>query len=430
MIQTIVIASLTCLALVVTVLVKPEINLGKFSLPLYPIVALIGAICAILFTPLSLSSAVKGIIGGGAVNPIKILTLFISVTAISIFLDEAGFFEYLACKVLKKASGNQKELFMLLYITVSVLTVFTSNDVIILTFTPFIIYFCKNANVKATPYLLAEFTAANTWSMALMIGNPTNIYIATSAGIDFLGYLKVMLLPTLATGLVAFGVLYLLFFKQLKVTATASDKDVKMKDKPLCIIGLCILAVCTLSLAISGYINVEMWLECAICAGVLIICACTVALMRRRKPVELLNTLKRVPYQLIPFVISMFIISLSLNEVGATKIIAEALSSNKLILYGVTSCLACELVNNIPMSVLFSSVISAGGAGLDAVFATIIGSNLGALITPVGALAGIMFSSIVKSHGEKFSNLTFIKYGSCIALVALTVSLATLYLVL
>ena len=38
----------------------------------------------------------------------------------------------------------------------------------------------KNASINPIPYLAAEFVAANTWSMALIIGNPTNIYLVTA----------------------------------------------------------------------------------------------------------------------------------------------------------------------------------------------------------------------------------------------------------
>ena len=114
----------------------------------------------------------------------------------------------------KRARSSQKALFLYLYITVAVLTVFTSNDIIILTFTPFICYFAKHAGISPIPYLVAEFAAANTWSMALIIGNPTNIYIASSFNIGFFEYMRVMLLPTLAAGLVSFTVLYIIFHKK------------------------------------------------------------------------------------------------------------------------------------------------------------------------------------------------------------------------
>jgi hypothetical protein len=91
----------------------------------------------------------------------------------------------------------------MLYITVAILTVFTSNDIIILSFTPFVCYFAKNAHIDPMPYLAAEFIAANTWSMALIIGNPTNIYLVTATGGDFVSYAKVMLIPTLVAGVVS-----------------------------------------------------------------------------------------------------------------------------------------------------------------------------------------------------------------------------------
>ena len=53
------------------------------------------------------------------------------------------------------------------------------------TITGFLIVFCKNAKISPLPYLVSEFCAANTWSMMFVIGNPTNIYIASSFNIDF-----------------------------------------------------------------------------------------------------------------------------------------------------------------------------------------------------------------------------------------------------
>lgn len=77
--------------------------------------------------------------------------LFLSMTFLSVFLDELGFFSFLAVKALEKSGTNQKKLFFYLYFTVSVLTVFTSNDVIILTFTPFICYFSKTPALTPFP---------------------------------------------------------------------------------------------------------------------------------------------------------------------------------------------------------------------------------------------------------------------------------------
>lgn len=430
MLSTIIIASVSCLALICTVIFKPEVTIKRIAIPLYPIVAFIGAVLMLAITPLTIDDCINGVLGAGAVNPLKILVLFISVTAISIFLDEGGFFEFLAKKILGRAGGNQRRLFFLLYVTVSVLTVFTSNDIIILTFTPFIIYFCKSAGIKAFPYLMAEFVAANTWSMMLVIGNPTNIYLATTADIDFFTYAKIMAVPTALSGSVSAAVLYLLFRKQLKQPFVCKREDAPLKDKSMCILGGVMLAVCTVGLAISNFIHVEMWLECVICLGVLILTALIISAAKRKKPAIVGRTLVRLPYALIPFVLSMFIISLALDKSGVSAVVAKALSGNELVLYGISSFIASNLVNNIPMSIIFSSMILSGGAGEGAVFASIIGSNLGAILTPIGALAGIMFSSICKKHGERVSVLKFIGYGSCVSIVSLTVALSSLSLML
>ena len=71
--------------------------------------------------------------------------------------------------------------------------------------------------------------------------------------------------------------------------------------------------------------------------------------------------------------------------------------------------------------------LSQGGSIL-AVYATVIGSNLGACLTPIGALAGIMWSSILKDHNLKFGYLDFLKIGVMITIPALVSALLTLQL--
>ena len=68
--------------------------------------------------------------------------------------------------------------------------------------------------------------------------------------------------------------------------------------------------------------------------------------------------------------------------------------------------------------------------GLGAVFATIVGSNIGAFLTPIGALAGIMWSSILSKHDIKFSYLDFLKLGIVVAIPSLFAALGALYIVL
>ena len=433
MILSLIICGITVITMILSILLFPKIKIGKVAIDTYWIVTLAGAIILLACGQADIVTVGKAIISDTAINPLKILVLFISMTVLSIFLDELGFFRYLAGVALKRAKTGQKKLFLYLYLTVSVLTVFTSNDVIILSFTPFICYFAKNAKINPTPYLAAEFVAANTWSMALIIGNPTNIYLATACGIDFLGYIKIAIVPTVLSGAVAFLALFLLFRKKLAAPIEGDAEITQIKDKLSLWVGIVHLAICTVLLAIGSYINLEMWLVSACAVGSLFIITGIIAIVRRQKPVALLGCLKRAPYQLIPFVLSMFVLIVVLNEQGVTAKIGELFGDSLPILkYGTTSFLAANLINNIPMSVLFSSIIEStgGAAGVAAVFATVIGSNLGALFTPIGALAGIMWSNILNKHGVKFGYLDFLKIGVTVAIPTLVTALGSLWLML
>ena len=82
------------------------------------------------------------------------------------------------------------------------------------------------------------------------------------------------------------------------------------------------------------------------------------------------------------------------------------------------------------MSILYTNIASSleGVAYSKAIYASIIGSNIGAFLTPIGALAGIMFSSLLNKYEIKFSFITFIKYGAIIAIPTITVGLGALLL--
>ena len=416
--------------MILGVLLFPKIKLGKIQIATYWAVALLGAIAVLLCGQVDVAQIGKAMIANTAVNPLKILALFLSMTVLSVFLDELGFFRYLAGLAMRNVHGGQKRLFFALYFTVAALTVFTSNDIIVLSFTPFICYFAKNAKINPLPYLAAEFVAANTWSMALVIGNPTNIYLATAYGIDFVSYLKISLLPTVVAGGVSLLLMWLIFCKQLRQPIEGQAEVCQIADKAALVVGIAHLAVCTVLLAISSLLGWELWIIALCSVGSLFLCYGIVCLVRKQPPRALWGCLKRAPWQLVPFLVAMFVLTEALGQVGVTQKIANWLGTDCAIwTYGALSFVASNLVNNIPMSVLFASMIQASNAGLGAVFATVIGSNLGAFFTPIGALAGLMFSSILAEHDVKFGYRQFLKLGATVALPSLAAALGALCLV-
>ena len=433
MLSTSIIAIITCICLIISVLLFPKIKIGNKEIHTYWIVCLIGAIFMLIFNSISLKDIYESFISKSNINPLKILILFFSMTLLSIFLDEVGFFKLLATKAAHLAKKNQIKLFIILYLLTALLTVFTSNDIVILTFTPFICYFCKNAQIDPKPYLVGEFAAANTWSMMLIIGNPTNIYLATAANIDFISYFKVMALPTLLAGLVQLVVIYLLFRKKLNVAMNTEFEEHISNDKIEIGLGLTHLIICLILLVISSYIKIPMWIISLGCAISLFVIATIVSLIHKKGFKHLLLTIKRAPYELIPFVLSMFVIVAAINKQDISRQISTLLENgNPIINYGLSSFLAANIMNNIPMSVLFSTLPNMINDidNLRATYATIVGSNIGAFLSPIGALAGIMFTQLLSKYKVEYGFKTFIKYGIIVSIPTLITSLLMLFILL
>ena len=384
MLLTIIISLFVFILLTVSIIFFPSIKIGKIKIGTYWIVTIIGAILLLLLKCVPLDIVLNNLTSNTTINPIKILVLFISMTFISIVLDELGLFKWASVKAVEYAKDKQLSIFLHMYFLIALLTIFTSNDIIILTITPFICFFCKNAKINPIPYLIGEFAAANTYSMMFVIGNPTNIYLATSQGIGFLEYVKVMFLPTLVSGIVELLLILLIFRKSLKQPFEKSHEDYKLENKAEIIVASIHLLIC-------------------------------------------------LPFELIPFVIGMFVIIIALDYREVVTKIGELLSNNYAIFTdGVSSFLMANIINNIPMSMLYSEIISFEPTTeiVKATYASIIGSNIGAFLTPIGALAGIMFTNLTERYDTKLNFKTFVKYGIMISIPVLFVSLLTLEIVL
>lgn len=93
-----------------------KIRIGKIGISLYWVFPLIVAIVLLAAGGVDAKIVWQEFTSNTAMNPLKILVLFLSMTGLSVYLDEIGFFRWLANSTLKKAGTSQKKLFLLLYI--------------------------------------------------------------------------------------------------------------------------------------------------------------------------------------------------------------------------------------------------------------------------------------------------------------------------
>ena len=408
---TLFIVIMSIITMILSLLFFPKIKLGKISIDTYYVVTLIGALILIVSRQISLQEIKNLLFNDNSMNPIKIIVLFMSMSFLSIYLDKLGFFKYVATLAATHFKSSQRSLFLALFILISILTVFTSNDIIILTFTPFICYFAKSTKINPIPYLIGEFFAANTLSMTLIIGNPTNIYIASNAGITFLEYFQKMFIVGLIDSVILCLLLLVIFRKSLNEPLTITEQENKLESKFLVITGIVHLSLCTLFMAISNYISVEMHLISLLFAISLIIITLVYNLIKKQQKLVIKKSLLDLPFAFIPFLLSMVILISCLSNTDVIKDFANNLANiNSPVVYGVSSIVLGNLLNNIPMSILYSELLATTG-NLNSIYTVIASSNLCALITPLGSLAGMMFISLIKQQNIKFSFTKFMKYG-------------------
>eukprot|EP01114_Cavostelium_apophysatum_P017755 TRINITY_DN5347_c0_g1_i1.p2 TRINITY_DN5347_c0_g1~~TRINITY_DN5347_c0_g1_i1.p2 ORF type:complete len:257 (+),score=54.75 TRINITY_DN5347_c0_g1_i1:848-1618(+) len=138
---------------------------------------------------------------------------------------------------------------------------------------------------------------------------------------------------------------------------------------------------------------------------------------------DVLKALKRLPWEVMPFVVGMFILVEGINSSGWVELFARGLRHIvgppvlAVFVMCFLSTLACNILNNQPMTILFTRIIqdSAFSASPQVskacMYGLIMGSNFGANFTIIGALAGIMWVQILKDKGISMPYFEFCKHG-------------------
>ena len=120
----------------------------------------------------------NGIVGTEGVKPYNILILLFSLAYMAITLDITGILRAAAFWVSNKSGANGWKLYLYFYVLFTLVSILIGNDPVILSGTAFLVYYTKVALLDPRAWIMAEFAAANTASMVLFVGNPTNVCIS------------------------------------------------------------------------------------------------------------------------------------------------------------------------------------------------------------------------------------------------------------
>lgn len=144
----------------------------------------LGVVAMVAAGALDARGVVAGLKGDDAIQPYAILVVFLSLAYVAAAEDQTGALAWLALKM-TRAARTGRRLFGLHTLLSGCATLATSNDVVVMSLTPIVHTQAVAGGAEAVPYLATMFVAANLWSMALFIGNPTNLVRSAHATVFF-----------------------------------------------------------------------------------------------------------------------------------------------------------------------------------------------------------------------------------------------------
>lgn len=163
---------------------------------------------------------------GRAVDMPTLLLLF-ALMIVSAQFAAAGFYRAAASRI-TAAKGSPTRLLALTVIVAGGLSALLANDIIAFAMTPVIVEGVRRRGLDPRPYLIALAGAANAGSAMTVIGNPQNILIGQSGGLDFWRFLTACAPPALA----ALGIVYAVVRWQWRDALTASGPSAPLAPLP------------------------------------------------------------------------------------------------------------------------------------------------------------------------------------------------------
>lgn len=338
-----------------------------------------------------------------------------------------GLFDYAAGVAVKHAAGSAFHLFALVYAIGVGVTVLLSNDATAVVLTPAVYAVCKKAGAKPLPYLLACALVANAASFVLPISNPANLVVFGSQLPPLLKWFERFALPSAASIIVTFGVLFLIKRGELSqpIKGSAEKAELSRGGRDVAIgIGLTIIV-----LLVASAFDVALGLPTFITAVAI---AVLTLLRKREAPWQVLGG---ISWSVLPLVAGLFVLVEGLAGSGVQAALAVQLKGLAASspgaapwIAGTLVAFASNLVNNLPAGLIAGAVVVDAHVNQAVQSAVAIGIDLGPNLSVMGSLATILWLTAIRREGEDVSAWQFFKAGALAMPLALLAALGALWL--
>ncbi|SJM36867.1 Arsenical pump membrane protein [Psychrobacter pasteurii] len=364
---------------------------------------------------------------------------FIAIIIISLLLDQAGFFEWIALHVARLGGGNANKLFVLIVLLGAVVAALFANDGAALILTPIVIAMLVKMRVSPATtlaFIMAAGFIADTASLPLVVSNLVNIVSADFFNIPFDRYAQVMIPVNLVSVLSSLLVLYLFYRRDIPSSYDVDslpEPVSAIKDPATFYMGWLVLAALLLGFFVLEPIGIPISAIAGVGAATLLI----TALINHKLSVP--NVLKEAPWQVVVFSLGMYLVVYGLKNEGLTGYLTVALNAlgeqglwAATIGTGFMSAGLSSIMNNMP-TVLIQSLAIADSTQPDTitqamVYANVIGSDLGPKITPIGSLATLLWLHVLASKEVVITWGYYFKVGVILTVPVLLATLTALAL--
>jgi arsenical pump membrane protein len=398
-----------------------------------------GTIAGILFRPKQWPEAVWACLGAGLLvacrqlSPEAALRAAGKGTGVYLFLAgmmllaelarREGVFDWLASHAVEAAHSSPAKLFTLVYAVGILVTVFLSNDATAVVLTPAVYAAVKKARTVALPHLLSCAFIANAASFVLPISNPANLVVYGKQLPALFPWLKVFLVPSLASIAVTYLLLRLISRDALKGRMEDGAEISKISaGGRRAAWGIGLAGAVLISASALG---LDLGLPTSIAAVLAVLLATRVNL----KSIAALAA--AVSWSVLPLVAGLFVLVEAMERAGAAREISAAIQSCSALpalagsiaaSFGVA--LLSNVMNNLPSGLLTGSVLQ-GAAFPDHIrHAVLVGVDLGPNLSVTGSLATLLWLIALRREGEHVSAWTFLKAGAVVMPAALLLATA------
>jgi arsenical pump membrane protein len=338
-----------------------------------------------------------------------------------------GLFDWLAAQAVRRAKGSAKQLFLIVYVVGTVVTVLLSNDATAVVLTPAVYAATRAAKVEPLPYLFVCAFIANAASFVLPISNPANLVVFGRAMPPLIDWLRVFTLPSLAAIVATYLALRLTQRRALDgpVAAIGAIAPLTRAGK-LTAIGILATALVLLT---ASALDWNLGLPTFIAGTVVTLLVLAIG---RQSPWPVLRD---VSWSVLPLVAGLFILVEGLNRTGVLPALARVMKQASVAsphlaswAAGAVVAVGSNLLNNLPVGLIAATTTQTAQVPRQMVSAILIGVDLGPNLSVTGSLATILWLIVLRREGEHVGAMQFLRLGLIVMPPALLLSLAALSL--